>query len=78
MLIREYAELSLIYSMVSVEVTLQFLLGDAMDKILFYLSRVISLSRRLYHPIWVLGDYKYLVALPYKSEFISAWSLKKV
>ncbi len=51
MLIREYAELSLIYSMVSVEVTLQFLLGDAMDKILFYLSRVISLSRRLYHPI---------------------------
>ena len=36
MLIREYAEFLLVWSIVSVEVTLRFLLSDAIAKILFY------------------------------------------
>ncbi|BAY62739.1 hypothetical protein NIES22_28140 [Calothrix brevissima NIES-22] len=43
MLIREYAEILLIFPMVSVLITLRFSVGDAMPKRLFSLLRVIIL-----------------------------------
>jgi hypothetical protein len=43
MLIRKYAEILLILSMISVLITLRFLAFDAMPKILFTLVRVINL-----------------------------------
>lgn len=43
MLIREYAEISLILAMISVLITFRFFLGDAIEKILFSFSRRIKL-----------------------------------
>jgi hypothetical protein len=51
MLIREYAELSRLFPLVSVLITLRFFLYSAKAKILFSLFRVISISQRGYHPI---------------------------
>ncbi len=48
MLIREYAEFLLLLPMVSVLVTLRFLLGNAMAKTIFAFYRVMSPYRRLH------------------------------
>lgn len=43
MLIREYAEFSLVLAMISVLIPLRFLLDDAKQKLLFSFSRLITL-----------------------------------